>query len=364
MEYKAEDIKPIDWKDHIRLRPAMYIGSLHVKGIWHMIYEVLVEIFNNSKDEFFIEISLNESQITLHFRFKDTSTHFKYLDKIGIYAGGSSFGIPVLVALSKKCKIDVIYDYKQSIRTAENGNLNDCLYLDTKEKENRIAIDFIIDTTIFKISEFNFDYLCEKIQQFAYTTSNCSFICQDKPTKQLRKFNYKNGLSELFNLEMVESHRPNNKSLFLKSQIDNYEYEICINLNGGKYERDNITFANNFHTTHGGSLESSIQKGVIKAIKKWTLNTLEKNAFKYYKTKKAYLVNDLFIVAGIFGKDFTYYGSTKHKLGMPEIEKKLGNYIYKVVLKHFNDNIEETKNLLENLYIISNDDEQDKETFF
>lgn len=363
MEYKAEDIKTLDWKDHIRLRPGMYIGYLNMKGIWNIIYEILIEIINNSKEEFLIEILLNESQITLHLRFKDTSTHFKYLDKIGIYAGGSSFAFPVFVALSEKCKIEVVCDYKLAGRISEKGNLNDCVYLDTKE-ENNIAIDFIIDKTIFKITELNFDYLCQQVQQFAYTASNCKFICEDKLTSQIRKFHYKKGLPELFNLKMIESYQQNNESLFLNTKIDNYEYEICINLNGGKYERDNITFANNFHTTRGGSLESSIQKGVIKAIKQWTLNTLEKSAFKYYKTKKAYLVNDLFIVAGIFGKDFTYYGSTKHKLGMPEIERKLSNYICIEVLKHFNNNIEETKILQKNLYIICNDDEQDKETFF
>ncbi|HNF48041.1 MAG TPA: hypothetical protein PKO18_00430 [Chitinophagales bacterium] len=354
MDCQKDNIEVLSTIDHIRLKPGMYIGDLYYYGIWTIIYNTTIQFFEKSKDGFYIEIITNRNRIKLIYVFNNTKYFYSNIHRINIIEYFSTtIGIPLVIALSKECIIKADFGNKTALVISENGNLGIPVYNTGTESRNKVALDFKIDDSILRSKEINFDYLCQKIQQIAYTANNCTFVCRDMPTKQSRKFIYKNGLADLFDYQLKKDfYKYEYKNLFFKTVIDEYEYEICICLNGGKYGKDNFTFANHFHTTLGGSLENSIQKGIIKAINKWTLLNFNKSAFKYHISKIEYLKNTLFIVAGIKGNQLTFYGPTKETLGMPEIEKKLTQYIYKKVLEYLNFEKESSIKLLKTLYII------------
>ena len=333
MEYKAEDIKTLDWKDHIRLRPGMYIGNLFTYGFWNMILYIIQDSISKTDSKFQVHIKTKNKVISIFIESNNTELQFKYLEKIEIYLKDSLFGIPVILALSKESKIEIIFNQKKGKIISQNGIINNVEYASIKNKKNSTFIEFEIDDTLMQVDNLNFDYLCNNIQKFAYSAKNISFICEDIPTNQLRKFYYQNGIKDLFNLKNFEFLNNDNHRLYLTTKINEYEYMICINLNGYKHGQPNITYANNHLTIEGGSLENGIKKGVISAVQKYKKIKKEESNLFYYD-KKYYLKYCLFIVAQFKGENINYAGSTKDKIEMPKIEKDISNFIYEEVLKY------------------------------
>ena len=377
MQHKDEDIKVLNWKDSIRMRPGMYLGNTSHFGIWNMIENVFDDIINRKNEPITTTVTLNDKQIILLFSLEDTEMLYNYakennLDKI--FVPGSplinAMYYGILLLINKQTKIEIGFNKKVVEVKSFDSIIEECKERDNINIDNYIKIDFLLDDNIFQNTTPNYDHICENIQMFAYSASHCKFIVYDMVSKQNRIFHYKDGLRSLFyKITINDSHLTYNRSFIpfsAKIAKGNYNYELYFAIKTGRSHMvRNITFNNHRHVYlnheyeyYKGSLEDGISGGAYKAVKKWIIKNT--NQLKVLNKKK-FIKHNLLIVAGVKGTDFSFAGSTKELLNMPEIEKTASELADKVVTDFLNTNIDKTKLLLKELHIIS---KEDVTTFF
>jgi topoisomerase-4 subunit B len=274
-EYNEDSIKSLDWKEHIRLRPGMYIGKLgDGSSPDDGIYVLLKEVIDNCIDEFtmghgkHVDISIKDKTVTVRDYGRGIplgkvvdvvskiNTGAKYDSKAFQKSVGlNGVGTKAVNALSEYFKVSSIRDGKEKVAEFEKGVLvNDGKIVKTSE-ENGTEITFIPDGKIFK----NFRYMQEFLdnQFWNYCFLNAGLVVNANNKRYISK----NGLLDL---------------LQRKTNVDELRYPI-IHLKGedievalshnNQYGEEYYSFVNGQFTTQGGTHLSGFKDGFIKTIR-------------------------------------------------------------------------------------------------
>jgi len=376
--YKAKDIEVLEGLEPVRKRPGMYIGSTNQDGLHHLVNEVL----DNSIDEV---LAGHASKIYFYYKkdgriiIKDDGRgipvdfHPKYKNKRALevvlttlHAGGKfnsnayktsgglhGVGISVVNALSKYLDVKVYKDgkvYQQEYskgKTKSRINIGKC---DKKLKGTEIS--FIPDNNIFDTS----NYLPKKLYNFinmkAVLVGGATIFFEiDKDlikdnTIYKKQFYYKNGIKDFFEIEYGASKKLFDKDFSLKTKINDIEnFEVYISFNK-KETSSFFSYCNTIETPDGGSHETGLRNGLLKAIKLYgqknqisKINNVSQNDFIDF--------SNVFI--SIFINNPSFEGQTKKRIIMPSIQKEIENKIQQEFLLWLNSNKKNSKILLDNL---------------
>ncbi|HTO16931.1 MAG TPA: DNA topoisomerase IV subunit B [Edaphocola sp.] len=273
--YDESSIKSLDWKEHIRLRPGMYIGKLgDGSSMDDGIYILLKEVIDNSIDEYTmgfgknINITIQDKVVTVRDfgrgiplgKLVDVvskiNTGAKYDSKAFQKSVGlNGVGTKAVNALSSNFQVSAYREGKSKTAIFERG----VLISETKEvkttEENGTEVIFIADETIFKNFHYIFDYVQNQIWNYCYLNAGLAIYLNGK------KFISKNGL-----LDLLEN----------KTNADDLRYPI-IHLKGedietaithtGAYGEDIYSFVNGQHTTQGGTHHQAFREAYVKTIR-------------------------------------------------------------------------------------------------
>ena len=276
--YTEDSIKSLDWKEHIRLRPGMYIGKLGDGSSQDDgIYILLKEVIDNSIDEFVmghgktIEVNITGTQVAVRDygrgiplgKLKDCASKINTGAKYDSEAfkksvGLNGVGIKAVNALSSEFEIQAFRDDKtRSVSFAQGAVCTE----DTRDKSasgeaNGTRLCFDPDPDIFGKVRFREDYVADMLWNYAFLNSGLTIIYNGK------KFKSDKGLHDL--LENKLDGEPLYPIIHLKDK----DVEVAFTHSSG-YGEDYYSFVNGQHTTMGGTHLSAFREALAKTVKEF-----------------------------------------------------------------------------------------------
>ena len=353
LEYGSDTIRTLDWKEHIRRRPGMYIGKLgdgtHADD---GIYVLLKEVLDNAIDEYMmgygkqIVIDIDEVSVTVrdHGRWipldkvKDVSskmnTGAKYDSKAFKKSVGlNGVGIKAVNALSTEFYICSYRDGRCKSLLYNQGNVVTDFPEEPTSEENGTLVRFVPDETIFKGYKYKDDFIESLLKNYVYLNSGLTILFNG------RRFHSKNGLVDLLNEKMTAE--PLYPIIHLKG--DDIEVVIThINQYGEEY----YSFVNGQHTTQGGTHLTAFREAASRTIKEF----YNKN-FDYSDIR-----NGIVAAVSIKVEEPVFESQTKTKLGSrdigpegPSVSKFIGDFLKKELDNYLHKNAETADALLKKI---------------
>ncbi len=319
VNYTEDNIRSLDWKEHIRLRPGMYIGKTgDGASADDGIYILVKEILDNSIDEFVmgngkkIEISIKDGivQIRDYGRgiplgklvecVSQINTGGKYDSKaFKKTVGLNGVGTKAVNALSSHCKVYAVRDGKKKEAVFSRGELLEESKIGSSDENNGTFTEFIPDQEVFKKYAFKTAYLEKMIWNYCYLNRGLSIYFNGQ------KFQSKEGLKDLLTNNM------DGDALFPIIHLEGNDIEVAFTY-GKTYGEDYYSFVNGQHTTQGGTHQSAFRESLARVIRDFFNKNYEASDIRQS------------IVAAISVKviEPIFESQTKTKLGSLEIEPK------------------------------------------
>lgn len=341
--YTEDNIRSLDWKEHIRLRPGMYIGKLgdgssHDDGI----YVLLKEILDNSIDEFVmghgkrIEIRIEEKSVEVRDYGRGIplgkvidcvskiNTGGKYDSKAFQKSVGlNGVGTKAVNALSQRFVVESFRDGKQKRAVFELGELVEDKKLTKTDEENGTRIRFTPDGSVFKNYRWLYEFIEEQVWNYVYLNAGLTIKFNN------RLYLSKNGLLDLLNSKTDETQ--------LKYPIVHYkgeDIEFALS-HGNQYGEEYYSFVNGQYTTQGGTHLAAFREAVVKTVRDF-----------YKKNYEAADVRQALVAAiSVRVQEPVFESQTKTKLGSinmgpdgPSVRVFINDFIKKHLDAHLHKN--------------------------
>jgi topoisomerase-4 subunit B len=274
-DYTEESIKSLDWKEHIRLRPGMYIGKLgDGSSPDDGIYVLVKEVIDNCIDEFAmgygktIEVTVEGKQVTVRDYGRGIPLG-KVVDVVSKVNTGAKFdskvfqksvglngvGTKAVNALSNYFKVKAIRDGREKTAEFEKGFLIK-EYKETKStEENGTLVTFIPDDTMFKNFRFHPEFLENQIWNYCFLNAGLKIIFNGK------SFVSKNGL-----LDLLQRKTNEDEIRYPIIHLKGDDIEVAIS-HTNEYGEDIYSFVNGQHTTQGGTHQQAFREAFVKTIR-------------------------------------------------------------------------------------------------
>ena len=274
-DYNEESIKSLDWKEHIRLRPGMYIGKLgDGSSPDDGIYVLAKEVIDNCIDEYTmgygktVEITVEGKQVTIRDYGRGIplgkvvdvvskiNTGAKYDSKVFQKSVGlNGVGTKAVNALSGYFKVTAFRDGKEKTAEFEKGFLIK-EYKEAKSGEdNGTMVTFIPDDTVFKNFKFHPEFLENQIWNYCFLNAGLKIVFNGK------SFVSKNGL-----LDLLQRKTNEDEIRYPIIHLTGDDIEVAIS-HTNEYGEDIYSFVNGQHTTQGGTHQQAFREAYVKTIR-------------------------------------------------------------------------------------------------
>lgn len=335
--YSEEHIKTLEWREHIRLRPGMYIGKLGDGSSQDDgIYVLLKEVMDNSIDEFMmtfgrkIDVSINGNEVRIRDYGRGIplgkvtevvsrmNTGAKYDSKAFKKSVGlNGVGVKAVNALSSKFVIKSFRDGQVKVSEFANGLIVKDFPLEPTREENGVEVVFQPDEEMFGKFHFISEYVDSMLKNYVYL--NSGLVINFNGTR----FQSKNGLVDLLNENM------NKEGLYPIIHLIGDDIELAFT-HGSHYGEEYYSFVNGQNTTQGGTHLAAFKEAFVK-----TINNFYKKDFDPADIKAS-------IIAAISIKveEPIFESQTKTKLGSKDMGPEgpsVRNFIFEFIRKHLDD---------------------------
>ncbi|MEG0930146.1 DNA topoisomerase IV subunit B [Algoriella sp.] len=277
VNYTEDNIKTLDWREHIRMRPGMYIGKLGDGSSQDDgIYILLKEIVDNCIDEFVmgagktIEINLREEEVVVRDYGRGIPLG-KMVDAVSKMNTGGKYdsqafkksvglngvGTKAVNALSSSFKVQSIRDGKTRIAEFEKGNLIG--QEDEKETSLRkgTKITFVPDKTIFLNFKFRKEYVDKMLKNYVYLNPGLKIIFNGE------EFFSKDGLKDLLKDNIEE------ETIYDIVHLKGEDIEIAMTHSSKSYSETYYSFVNGQNTTQGGTHLTAFKEAIVKTVREF-----------------------------------------------------------------------------------------------
>lgn len=358
--YSEDSIRTLDWKEHIRRRPGMYIGKLgDGSSRDDGIYILMKEVIDNSIDEFMmgfgktIEITINENEVVVRDygrgiplgKVKDVTskmnTGAKYDSKVFKKSVGlNGVGIKAVNALSNSFEVRAFREGKMKAVSFSEGNVTDDSPEQATTEKNGTYIRFTPDNTLFGNFRFIEEYVEVMVKNYTYLNSGLTIILNGV------KYQSKNGLLDLLEEKMDA------EGLYPIIHLKNGEFEVAMT-HGNSYGEDIYSFVNGQNTTQGGTHLQAFREAYVKTIREFYNKSFEPSDIRAS------------IIAAISIKieEPVFESQTKTKLGSREMEPDgvtVAKYVNDTLKKHLDDYLHKHPQVAELLLRKIQDNEKER----
>ncbi|MBK7503610.1 MAG: type IIA DNA topoisomerase subunit B [Bacteroidetes bacterium] len=274
-DYNEDNIRSLDWKEHIRLRPGMYIGKLgDGSSPDDGIYVLLKEVIDNCIDEFVmgngkkIEINIKDGKVNIQDYGRGIplgkvidcvskiNTGGKYDSKAFQKSVGlNGVGTKAVNALSAHFLVQSVRDGEMKVAEFNGGNLVKDHQIEKTNLRNGTMISFIPDNSIFKNYHFLKEFIIEQVWNYAYLNAGLTLEFNGE------KYLSKNGLHDLL------SHKSDVESLrYPIIHLKGEDLEMAIS-HSNAYGEEYYSFVNGQYTTQGGTHLVAFKEAIVKVIR-------------------------------------------------------------------------------------------------
>jgi topoisomerase-4 subunit B len=275
-KYTEDNIRSLDWKEHIRMRPGMYIGKLgDGSSADDGIYILVKEVLDNSIDEYVmgagktIEVSIQGSKVIVRDYGRGIplgkvvdvvskmNTGGKYDSKAFKKSVGlNGVGTKAVNALSAFFRVESTRDGKSASAEFEQGNLINQDLLDETSRRKGTKVTFIPDEAIFKKYKYRNEYVAKMLKNYVYLNPGLTIIFNGE------KFFSENGLKDL-----LEDNNNKEDMLYPIIHLKGDDIEVAITHSKTQYSEEYHSFVNGQHTTQGGTHQNAFREAVVKTIR-------------------------------------------------------------------------------------------------
>ena len=277
-KYTEDNIRSLDWKEHIRMRPGMYIGKLgDGSGADDGIYILLKEVLDNSIDEFVmgsgktIEVSVQGQKVIVRDYGRGIplgkvvdvvskmNTGGKYDTKAFKKSVGlNGVGTKAVNALSAYFRVESTRDGKSASAEFEKGELTDQEFLEETSRRKGTKVSFVPDESIFKNYKYRSEYIVKMLKNYVYLNPGLTIVFNGE------KFYSEDGLKDLLSDSIHQDDR-----MFPIIHLRGNDIEVAITYNRSQYSEEYNSFVNGQHTTQGGTHQAAFREAIVKTIREF-----------------------------------------------------------------------------------------------
>ena len=351
-EYSADQIQILEGLEAVRKRPGMYIGSTSIRGLHHLVYEIV----DNSVDEALagfcseIDVQINaDNSITVTDNGRGIPVDiqkkagipavevvFTVLHAGGKFGGGGykvsgglhGVGASVVNALSQWLEVEIYRDGHIYNQRYERGK---SMYLlkvkgDCPADMHGTRVTFLPDPEIFEETVFDYDTLKVRLRETAFLTKNLKIILRDdREEKQEKTFHYEGGIKEFVNYLNKGGESLYAPVIYCEGMKDNVYVEVAMQHNDS-YTENIYTFVNNINTPEGGTHLSGFKTALTNTFNDYA----RKN--KLLKENEPSLSGEdiregLTAIISVKLEEPQFEGQTKQKLGNTEARAAVLNVV-------------------------------------
>ena len=278
IKYDEDNIRSLDWKEHIRMRPGMYIGKLgDGSSADDGIYILLKEVLDNCIDEFVmgagknIEVTIKDKTVTVRDYGRGIPLG-KVIDVVSKMNTGGKYdslafkksvglngvGTKAVNALSNYFRVESVRDDKQKGAEFSAGNLvlDEEIIETTKRKGTKVT--FIPDEAIFKNYKFRYEYVIKMLKNYCYLNNGLTILFNGE------KYYSENGLRDLLE-ETIHADDLEYPIIHLKGE----DIEIALTHSKTQYSEEYHSFVNGQNTTQGGTHLAAYREALVKTIREY-----------------------------------------------------------------------------------------------
>ena len=344
-KYDEDNIRSLDWKEHIRMRPGMYIGKLgDGSSVDDGIYILLKEVIDNCIDEFVmgagksIEVAIKDKTVSVRDYGRGIPLG-KVIDVVSKMNTGGKYdslafkksvglngvGTKAVNALSNYFRVESVRDDKQKGAEFSAGNLvlDEEIIESTKRKGTKVT--FVPDEAIFKNYKYRSEYVIKMLKNYCYLNTGLSIIFNGE------KYFSDNGLRDLLDENIAEDDKVYD-IIHLKGE----DIEIAITHSKSQYSEEYHSFVNGQNTTQGGTHLVAFREAIVRTIREFYNKNFEPSDVR----KSIVSAVSIKVMEPVFeSQTKTKLGSTDigSEVGMPSvrtfindfIKNKLDNFLHK-----------------------------------
>ncbi|MCA9163540.1 MAG: DNA gyrase subunit B, partial [Planctomycetales bacterium] len=364
VDYTPEDLQHLSDLEHVRKRPAMYIGDITARGLHHLVYEVV----DNSIDEAMagfaknVSVTVNtENSVTVeddgrgipvqpheqlsHELGREVSTLegvmtvLKFGGKFekGAYqtSGGlHGVGVTVVNFLSEWCEVEVCRDghvyqqeYERGVPLGPVQRVGTTTKIGTKTT-------FKPDGTVFQTTKFVFDTLRKRLQELAFLNSGVRIKFFDDRIKEGDEFYYERGIVEFVEHLNRASDALHNDVIYFQGETDGVGYEVAMQYTG-EFTENVQSYVNNINTIEGGTHVSGFRAALTRTLNAYGT---KENMYKDVKPVGDDFREGLTAVISMRVPHPQFEGQTKTKLGNGEVDGIMQTAVNDFLTKYLEEN--------------------------
>ncbi|MCI4443095.1 MAG: type IIA DNA topoisomerase subunit B [Lentimicrobium sp.] len=277
-QYTEDNIRSLDWKEHIRMRPGMYIGKLgDGSSPDDGIYILLKEVLDNCIDEFVmgagktIEVTIKDKTVSVRDYGRGIPLG-KVIDVVSKMNTGGKYdslafkksvglngvGTKAVNALSSYFRVESVRDDKQKAAEFSGGNLvlDEDIIETTKRKGTKVT--FVPDEAIFKNYKYRYEYIIKMLKNYCYLNNGLTILFNGE--KYFSENGLKDLLEETINVEDLE---------YPIIHLKEGDIEIALTHSKTQYSEEYHSFVNGQNTTQGGTHLAAYREAIVKTIREF-----------------------------------------------------------------------------------------------
>jgi len=361
--YDATSITVLEGLEAVRKRPAMYIGDTGVRGLHHLIWEVVDNAVDEALaghcDDILVSLHTDGSvsvkdngrgipvdvhagtgkpalevvMTTLHAGGKFDNASYK------VSGGLHGVGVSCVNALAETCAVEVLregklytQDYVRGVPTAPMKSRP----ADKKAEGSGTVVRFKPDAQIFETTEFHWDTIASRLRELAYLNSGLTIHLKDERSGKAVDYYAKGGITEFVKFLNTNKEALHPKPVVFSRERDNVVVEVAFQYND-TYAETLLSFVNNINTTEGGTHVGGFRAALTRTLVNYA------NREGHTKNLKADIGGEdvregLVAVISIKMQNPQFEGQTKTKLGNSEIKGAVETVVGEGLREYFEEN--------------------------
>jgi DNA gyrase subunit B len=382
IDYSADNIQVLEGLEAVRKRPAMYIGDIGIKGLHHLVYEVI----DNSIDEAItgyctkIDVVINEDGsvnvtddgrgIPTGIMEKEQKSALEVVMTV-LHAGGKfdkdsykvsgglhGVGVSCVNALSDHLSAVVMREGKIFKQEYEKGKPVTAVEIIGKSDKSGTSITFKPDGTIFQTTEFNFEILSARLRELAFLNKGILLTIKDKReltddgnggTARYEEFRSELGLKEF--VEYLDSNRERLIEKIIHITFDKTEIPVEIALQYNNSFSENVhSYVNNINTIEGGTHLAGFRRGLTRTLKKYAEDSGATSKLKFDINGDDFR-EGLTAIISVKVAEPQFEGQTKTKLGNSEVMGAVDQAVSTMLTNYLEENPKDARIIVQKVIL-------------
>jgi DNA gyrase subunit B len=378
-QYSADSIQALEGMEHVRMRPSMYIGDVGVRGLHHLVYEVV----DNSIDEAMaghcdeINVTINEDNsisvddngrgipVGIHKK-EGVSALEVVMTKIGaggkfdkdsykVSGGLHGVGVSVVNALSDHLIAKVYREGKIWIQEYEKGKSLYPVKSDGKSEKTGTEVTFKPDKSIFKeAQEYNYETLSNRLRELSFLNKGITLSITDKRSmvdgefvKEV--FKSEEGLKEFIRF-LDENREPlTSEVIFMEGEKNGIPVEVAMIYNTS-FSENLHSYVNNINTHEGGTHLAGFRRGLTSTLKKYADSSGMLDKLKFDIAGDDFR-EGLTAIVSVKVAEPQFEGQTKTKLGNREVNSAVSQAVSEMLENYLEENPIDAKTIVEKVIL-------------